>query len=168
MQNTKNPLIFVVIESKIYNNLVIGFLKSKKYKNIMAFTSGTECIKNLHLNPDIIVSSYAMEEMNGLDIMKVAKQEDPEVSFFFLSAQNNVEIAVGIVKCGAYDYIVKNDKALDRLARSIESAINATKSVKVRKGFKIGVVGFFIILFIIILIILSLAIFFPDDFHFTF
>ncbi|VAW21108.1 hypothetical protein MNBD_BACTEROID01-2348 [hydrothermal vent metagenome] len=168
MQNTRNPLIFVVIESKIYNNLVVGFLKSKKYRNIMSFTSGAECINNIHLKPDIIISSYAMEDMNGLEIMKLAKEKDPEVDFFFLSAQNNVDVAVNLVKRGAYDYIVKDDKALDRLAKSIENAINVTKSVKVQQGFKIGVIGFFIILFIIILIILSLAIFFPDDFSFTF
>lgn len=134
----------------------------------MSFTSGAECINNIHLKPDIIISSYAMEDMNGLEIMKLAKEKDPEVDFFFLSAQNNVDVAVNLVKRGAYDYIVKDDKALDRLAKSIENAINVTKSVKVQQGFKIGVIGFFIILFIIILIILSLAIFFPDDFSFTF
>jgi DNA-binding NtrC family response regulator len=168
MQNTRNPLIFVVIESPIYNNLVVGFLKSKRYKNLMTFNSGLESLKHLSLNPDIIVSSYSMEDMNGMELMKRVKEELPETNFFFLSGQNDVEVAVNIIKRGATDYIVKNDKALTKLAKSIDYLVNTTKSIKVKKGFKIGVVGFFIILFVIIMIILSLAVFFPDDFSFTF
>lgn len=168
MQNTRNPLIFVVIESPIYNNLVVGFLKSKKYTNLMSFHTGKECIGQLKMNPDIVVCNYSMEEMNGLELMKKIKSEKPETDFFFLSGQNDVEVAVSIIKHGAVDYIVKNDKALAKLARSIDITVNATKSVKVKKGFKIGVVGFFIILFIIIMIILGLAVLFPDDFSFSF
>ena len=166
MYNTRNPLIFVVIQSPIYSNLVVGFLKSKKFINIKAFSSAKECLEHLKLNPDIFVSSYEMKEMNGMELMKRVKADHPETDFFFLSGQNDVEVAVNIIKHGASDYIVKNDKALSKLAKSIEYTINATKSVKVKKGFKIGVVGFFIILFIIIMIILSLAVFFPDDFSF--
>lgn len=166
MYNTRNPLIFVVIQSPIYSNLVVGFLKSKKYNNVKAFASVQESLAHLNLNPDIFVSSYEMKEMNGMELMKKVKADHPDTDFFFLSGQNDVEVAVNIIKHGATDYIVKNDKALTKLAKSIEYSINATKSVKVRKGFKIGVIGFFIILFIIIMIILSLAVFFPDDFRF--
>ncbi len=166
MLNTKNPLIYVVIESTIYNNLVVGYLRSKKYQNIKSFTSGTECLKHFDTVPDIVVLSYAMEDMNGFEIMRKVKKGHPDVDFFFLSAQNDVSVAVSIIKQGAYDYIVKNDKALKKLSTSIENAIMATKAVKIRKGYKIGVIGFFIILIIIILIILSLSIFFPDDFSF--
>jgi DNA-binding NtrC family response regulator len=166
MQNTRNPLIFVVIESPIYNNLVVGFLKSRRYKNLMSFASGKECLEHLNLNPDIFVCSYSMEDMNGLELMKKVKTDLPETDFFFLSGQNDVEVAVNIIKHGASDYIVKNDRALTKLAKSIDFAVNSTKSVKVKKGFKIGVIGFFIILFIIIMIILSLTVFFPEDFSF--
>ncbi len=168
MQNTRNPLIFVVIESPIYNNLVAGYLRSRKFKNIKTFSSGYDCLKNLHLNPDIVVISYSMDEITGLEVMQKAKLTNPEISFFFLSGQNNVEVAVNIVKMGATDYIVKNERALGKLVKSIDFLVNSTKAVKVKKGFKIGVIGFFIILFIIIMIILSLAVFFPDDFSFTF
>jgi DNA-binding NtrC family response regulator len=168
MQNTRNPLIFVVIESPIYNNLVVGFLKSRKYKNLMSFTTGKDCLEHLNLNPDIFVCSYAIEDMNGLELMKKVKTALPETDFFFLSGQNDVEVAVSIIKQGAADYIVKNDKALAKLAKSIDIAVNTTKSVKVKRGFKIGVIGFFIILFVIIMIILSLAILFPKDFSFSF
>ncbi|NQU85684.1 MAG: response regulator [Mariniphaga sp.] len=167
MQNTRNPLIFVVIESPIYNNLVVGFLKSRKYNNVMSFTKGEESLEHLQLNPDMFVCSYAMEDINGMELMKKVKAELPETDFFFLSGQNDVEVAVTIIKRGAADYIVKNDKALTKLAKSIDYTVSSTKSVKVKKGFKIGVVGFFIILFIIIMIILSLAVFFPDDFSFS-
>ena len=158
----------MVIESPIYNNLVVGFLKSRQYKNLMTFNAGKECLEHLQLNPDMFICSYNMDDMNGLELMKKVKDELPETDFFFLSGQNDVEVAVNIMKRGAKDYIVKNDKALTKLARSVDRVVNETRSVKVKKGFKIGVVGFFIILFIIIMIILGLAVLFPDEFSFTF
>lgn len=164
MKNTRNPLFFVVIESSIYNNLVVGYLKSKKYKNIKSFNSGTECINNLHLNPDIIILGYDMNEMNGLEIMKTVNDKKSGIEYFFLSGQNNIETAVNLIKNGATDYIVKNDNALSKLAKSVDRTITKNRMIKARKGFKIGMIGFFIILILIIMTILSLSILFPDDF----
>ena len=61
MQNTKNPLIFIIEESIIYKDLIIGYLHSKKYDKIKVFKTGEESIKHLHLNPDIIILDYSGE-----------------------------------------------------------------------------------------------------------
>ncbi len=166
MQNTKNPLIFVVIDNTIYNSLIVEFLKSARFKNIRSFHSGAECINYSKEIPDIVITSYNMEGMNGLDIMKKIKGEHSFVEFFFLSSQKDIATAVDIVKQGAFDYIVKDEKALKKLYTSMNRAIKTASYIKIRKGYKIGVIGFFIVLIIIILVILSLAIFFPDDFSF--
>jgi DNA-binding NtrC family response regulator len=78
--------------------------------------------------------------------MKKVKEDHPEIDFIFLSAQNDVEIAVKIMRLGAADYIIKNEKAPHNLLRSIEHLISESREIKIRQGFKIGVIGFFIIL----------------------
>jgi hypothetical protein len=64
------------------------------------------------------------------------------------------------MKLGAADYIIKNEQAPFRLARSIDNLLSVTKKEKIRKGFNIGIVGFFIMLFIIIMSIILVSIFF--------
>jgi len=160
MQKTKNPLIFIIEESTIYKDLIVGYLKSNKFTNIKEFKSGDECINHLHLNPDIIILDYSMEGLSGLELMKKVKSIHPTIDFIFLSGQNDVEIAVSILKLGAADYVVKNDKAPKRLLKAIEQTIMNTNKIKMNKGFTIGVLGFFILLLLLIAGIIFITLFF--------
>lgn len=162
MQKSKNPLIFVVEDSLVYKDLIVGYLKSKKYENVKTFKNAEECLHSIHLNPDLIVLDYSFEGISGLDLMRKVKEEHPMIDFIFLSGQNDVEIAVKIMRLGAADYIVKNEKAPYNLVKSIEQLITAAKQEKIKKGFKIGVIGFFIMMFVIIMIIILMTIFLED------
>lgn len=164
MQKTKNPRIFLIEDSIVYKNLIVGYLKSKNFTNLTVYKSGEDCVKDLHLEPDLIILDYSTQGKTGLELMIQIKKDHPETDFIFLSAQNDVEVAVRIMKIGAGDYIVKNDKAPYNLLKSIEHLINTTKKEKATRGFKIGVVGFFIMLFLIIMIIMFMSIFFDLSF----
>lgn len=165
MQNAKNPLIFIIEDNPIYNELITGVLRSKKFKNIHSFKSAEECLRKIDQNPDIVILDYSFTGINGLELMRRVHETKPAADFIFLSAQNDVEIAVKIVKLGAFDYIVKNEKAPEKLLKSINDAISVTKKVNLKKGMKKGVVLFFVLLTIIIMIIFSLTIF-VEDFRF--
>jgi len=160
MQKTKNPLIFIIEESTIYKDLIIGYLQSKKYDNIQVFKTGEESINHLHLNPDIIILDYSSEGMSGLEIMRKVKVSHPHIDFIFLSGQNDVEVAISIMKLGAADYVVKNDKAPLRLVKAIEQVILESKKEKMNKGFTIGVFGFFVLLLFLIAGIIFITLFF--------
>jgi FixJ family two-component response regulator len=162
MHRTKNPLIFIVQDNVIYKDLIVGYLQQKKFTNLKTFKSGEECLKSIHQKPDIIVLDYSFEGITGLELMKRIRAVNPEIDFIFLSGQNDVEIAVNIMKMGAADYIVKNNKAPQTLLQSIEYLISINKSEKVKKGFQIGVIGFFIMLFLIIMIIILMTILLED------
>ena len=162
MQNLKNPLIFIVQDSMVYKDMIVGFLQSKKYTNLKTFKTGEECLKNINLKPDIIVLDYSFGGITGLELMKNVQDKYPETEFIFLSGQNDVEVAVTIMKKGAADYIVKNDKALQNLLNSIDQLKSTNKRRSVRKGFQMGVIGFFILTFLLIMIIILLTIFLED------
>lgn len=162
MQRTKDPLIFIVQNNVIYKDLIVGYLQQRKFNNLKTFNTAEECLKAIHKKPDIIVLDYTFEGISGLELMKRIKADHPEIDFVFLSGQNSVEVAVNIMKMGAADYIYKNAQAPQTLIRSIEYLISTNKAEKVKKGFQIGVVGFFIMLFLIIMIIILMTIFLED------
>jgi len=164
MQQTKNPLIFIIEDSVVYKDLIIGYLKSNKFTNLKVYKNGDECIKDIHLKPDLIILDYVSTGMNGLELMMKVRGDHPEIDFIFLSGQNDVEVAVQIMKLGAADYIVKNDQAPKHLLKSIEGQITVTKRDKQAKGFRIGVVGFFVMLFLVIMVIILLSIFLELEF----
>lgn len=162
MQKLKNPLIFIIEDSLVYKDLIVGYLRSKKFDNVKTFKNAEECLHMMHLIPDLIVLDYTFEGINGLELMKKVKEDHPEIDFIFLSGQNSVEIAVKLMRIGAADYIVKNEKAPYNLVKSIEHLITVNKQEKIKKGFKVGVIGFFIMLFVVIMIIILMTIFLED------
>jgi len=164
MQQTKNPLIFIIDDNIVYRDLIVGFLNSNKISNLKIYKSGSECLKDLHLNPDLIILDYVSTGVNGLEFMAKVKADHPEVDFIFISGQNDVEVAVDIMKLGAADYIVKNDKAPRRLVKSINNLVSTTRREKQAKGFRIGVVGFFVLLFLVIMVIILMSIFLDLEF----
>ena len=160
MQKTKNPLIFIVEDSLIYKDLIVGYLQSKKFDNIQVFNNGEECLKEIHQQPDIIILDNIYDGISGIELMQKVKETNPLIDFIFLSGQNEIPVAIKIMKLGAADYIIKNEQAPYRLVRSIEQLLKATKKEKIQKGLNIGVVGFFIMLFVIIMSIILVSIFF--------
>ena len=164
MQHTKNPLIFIIEDSIVYRDLIVGYLNSNQYSNLKIYKNGDECIRDLHLKPDLVILDYVSTGMNGLELMRKVQKDNPEIDFIFLSGQNDVEVAVQIMKLGAADYIVKNDKAPQKLVKSIKSLVSTTKRNSQSKGFKIGVIGFFVLLFLVIAVILMMSLFLDFEF----
>ncbi|WP_319482744.1 response regulator [uncultured Draconibacterium sp.] len=160
MHETKNPLIFLIEDSTVYKDLIVGYLQSKKFSNLKVFKNGEECLKHIDLKPDIIILDYASEGTSGLEFMLQVVREHSQIDFIFLSAQSKVDTAVKIMKLGAADYIIKNDQAPKKLVESIERLKDSTKHEKKKYSFKLGVLVFFIVLFLIIMIITFISVFF--------
>lgn len=164
MQNTKNPLIFVVEDNQMYNKLVVSYLKTNKFTNVESYLSGEEAIKNMDKNPDIVIQDYLLEGMTGIEVLIKAKKTNPSVEFIFLSGQDSIDIAINSMKYGAYDYIVKDQMALQKLVNKIHKINSVTELVKSNKRYKIGVILFFIGLGLLIVATITLAILHPQIF----
>ncbi len=166
MQNTKNPLIFVVEDNQMYNKLVVSYLKTNKFTNVESYLSGEDALKNMDKNPDIVIQDYLLEGMTGIEVLIKAKKTNPNVEFIFLSGQDSIDIAINSMKYGAYDYIVKDQMALQKMVNKIHKINSVTELVKSNKRYKIGVILFFVGLSILILVTLTLAITHPQVFGF--
>lgn len=161
MPESNDSLIFVVEDNRVYNKLIVSYLKTNKFNNVMPFYSGEDTINNLYRNPDIIIQDFLLDGMNGIDVLKKAKEQNPDIEFIFLSGQDNIDVAINTMKYGAYDYIVKDQMALKKMVNKINKIQSVNKLVKSNKRYRVGVVVFFIALAIIILLILAFTFFIP-------
>ncbi len=164
MQNTKNPLIFVVEDNQMYNKLVVSYLKTNKFTNVESFLSGEEALDNMTKNPDIIIQDYLLEGMTGIEVLIKAKKTNPDVEFIFLSGQDSIDIAINSMKYGAYDYIVKDQMALQKMVNKINKITSVTELVKSNKRYKVGVVLFFVGLAMLVIATIALAFLYPHIF----
>lgn len=164
MQNTKNPLIFVVEDNQMYNKLVVSYLRANRFTNIESYLSGEDALNNMYKNPDIVVQDYLLDGMTGIEVLVKAKKTNPNVEFIFLSGQESIDIAINTMKYGAYDYIVKDQLALQKMVNKIHKINSVTELVKSNKRYKIGAILFFIVLGIVVVATILIALLYPSVF----
>lgn len=72
---------------------------------------------------DILLMDYKLPGLNGLDIIKIIRQERKlEIPIVIVTGQGNEEVAIQALKLGANEYLVKRENYLNRLPSLMRSA----------------------------------------------
>jgi two-component system response regulator AtoC len=114
--------IFIVEDDLMYSKILKHKLSMDPDFDIEVFNDGKSLLKSLHLNPSVITLDYSLPDVLGLDILKKIKSDYPKINVIVISAQEDVSIAVNLLKHGAYDYIIKDSQAIDKIWQSVHNA----------------------------------------------
>ena len=71
--------------------------------------------------PDLILSDYTRPRFDGMAALSLARERAPSVPFLIVTGSVNEETAVGCMKAGATDYLLKSNLA--RIGPAIEEAL---------------------------------------------
>lgn len=72
---------------------------------------------------DLLLSDLRMPEMDGLELMRAAREVDPELPVILMTAHATVENAIEALRLGALDYVRKpfdNTELVTRVQRGLE------------------------------------------------
>jgi DNA-binding NtrC family response regulator len=151
----RSETIFVVEDDMLYMNLINKELEKMGYSNVKSYATGREAINNLDTKPDIALLDYFLEkDFTGMDILKKIRKRYPETQVIFLTASDDVNIAVDTMRNGAYDYIVKGDTAFIRIRHLLKKISEENE----RKAKSRSIIRFQIIVIIAIIMISILGI----------
>lgn len=75
------------------------------------------------LRPDVIVADIGMPELNGIDALKLLKDDDQEVKVVFLTMHREVVYARRALEAGASGYVLKHS-APEELVMAIRAALS--------------------------------------------
>lgn len=127
----KEPVkIFVVEDDQAYTKFIKYVLGLNPDYEIEFFTTGKDCINNLHKNPSVITLDYSLPDMPGQQVLEEIKNYDANINVIVVSAQEKIGTAVELLKSGAFDYITKDQETKDRLLNSINNARNKHSLLK--------------------------------------
>jgi DNA-binding NtrC family response regulator len=127
----KDPVrIFVVEDDPAYSKFLKYVLGLNPDFEVQFYTSGKECLNNLHKNPAIITLDYSLPDMPGEKVLAQIRSHDPNINVIIVSAQEKIGTAVELLKLGAYDYITKDQETKDRILNSINNARNKSSLIK--------------------------------------
>lgn len=107
--------IFVIEDDKWYAEILSYTLGLNPEYEIEIYTSGQEALKNLYKRPSAITLDYGLQDMSGAEVLEKIKASYPDLPVVIVSAQEEIGIALELLKKGAYDYIIKNEETKDRI-----------------------------------------------------
>jgi len=119
--------ILVVDDEKDIRELIADILQDEGYTTRLAGDSDS-CMREINREPpDLIILDIWLKDsrMDGIDILKTTRRDNPDVPVVIISGHGNIEIAVAAVKQGAYDFIEKPfniDQLLVVINRAMETS----------------------------------------------
>ncbi|UCG61950.1 MAG: sigma-54-dependent Fis family transcriptional regulator [Candidatus Zixiibacteriota bacterium] len=123
-----NYTVLVVDDDKLVNEFLVETLQRCGY-DCCAVYSGEEALTLLKKRQfDIILADLKMKEIDGITLLKHARELYPDVVYIIMTAYGTVETAVKAIKLGAYDFLLK-----PVLPETIEHILNrVTEMLKLR------------------------------------
>ncbi|HHL22790.1 MAG TPA: sigma-54-dependent Fis family transcriptional regulator, partial [Aliiroseovarius sp.] len=119
--------ILIVDDERDIRELISDILIDEGFTTRLAGSSD-ECLAQLKAEePALMILDIWLKDsdMDGIDILKLAKNDYPDVPVVIISGHGNIEIAVAAIKQGAYDFIEKPfniDQLLVVIGRAMETA----------------------------------------------
>lgn len=109
MQHPELKRTFIVDDDPFWTAILTQLLNELGYTNIITFSNGTDCLNNLHLNPNLVFLDFQMEDMNGIEVLQKIKNYYPGIGVVFCTALEDLSIAVNAMKNGSFDYLLKSN-----------------------------------------------------------
>ena len=114
-----NFKIFIVEDDPWYGELLKYHLSLNADFEVELFTNPMVFLDQLHRKPDLITIDYNMPEMNGDILFDHIKSFNNTIPVIVISGQNDISVALNIIKQGASEYIIKDEHTKDVLWNSV-------------------------------------------------
>ncbi len=111
--------IFIVEDDPWYGEILAYHLGLNPDYRVTRYETGKQCLENLSAKPDLITIDFSLPDMRGDELFKRIKELNPAIPVIIISAQEEVSIAVALLKAGVNDYLVKDEATKDLLWNSV-------------------------------------------------
>jgi two-component system nitrogen regulation response regulator NtrX len=119
--------ILIVDDEQDIRELVSDILRDEGFATRLA-ANADECMAAINVDaPALMILDIWLKDsrMDGIDILKTVRRDNPDIPVVIISGHGNIEIAVAAIKQGAYDFIEKPfniDQLMVVVARAMETS----------------------------------------------
>ena len=123
MTESTEPVRLLLVDDEVgYLEVLSKRLTRRGYK-VTTASSGTQGIRALRQwEFDLAVVDLKMEDMDGIEVLKIFKKMDPSLRVIMLTGHGSERAARDGITQGAFDYLIK-PVGLERLIETISAAL---------------------------------------------
>lgn len=130
------PTILVVDDEAMIREVLADFLSLEGF-TVRTAANGAEALTELSRSPcDLVLTDLKMPKMGGLELLDAIQKTMPHVVVVIMTGFGTIETAIGAMKRGAYDYILKPfkvDEVVHTLRRGLEKQKLVAENLRLKE-----------------------------------
>jgi DNA-binding NtrC family response regulator len=111
--------IYIVEDDPWYGEILAYHLGLNPDYKISRFENAKDFLSQLYKKPDLVTIDFSLPDMQGDKLYEQLREVNPTVPVIVISSQENITVAVNLLKMGVSDYLVKDDTTKDLLWNSV-------------------------------------------------
>lgn len=117
-----HPIRLLLVDDEAGYVQVLAKRMTKRNIHVTPALSGSEAIQELRKqNFDVAVLDLKMEDMDGIEVLKIFKKMAPDLAVIMLTGHGSEKAAKEGIEFGAFDYLTKPCDLDDLLAKIREA-----------------------------------------------
>jgi DNA-binding NtrC family response regulator len=117
------PNRILLVDDDRMSREAIGDWLAEEGFHVIAVSDGKEAVQHIYDGISVIVTDLKMPRTDGLELLRIARQEAPHAAVIMVTAHGTVDSAVAALQLGAFDYLTKPVKP-EELTHRIRQAID--------------------------------------------
>ena len=129
METSLNTRLLVIDDERYICNIIVEALAADKY-DVVSFVNPDKAIDHIQSNPvELVLTDLVMGDVSGVDVLKKTLENHDDTIVILMTAHPTMEMAISVLKRGAYDFLIKPFK-LEELRATIKRGLAHQKVLR--------------------------------------
>lgn len=111
--------IFIVEDDPWYGEILEYHLSLNPDYHVTRFTNGKDLLASLHKKPDLVTIDFSLPDFTGDKLYQQIRQYNDQLPVIVISGQEEITVAVNMLKMGVQDYLIKDENTKDLLWNAV-------------------------------------------------
>ncbi|WP_339876638.1 sigma-54 dependent transcriptional regulator [uncultured Algoriphagus sp.] len=111
--------IFIVEDDPWYGQILHYHMSLNPDYEVFLFPTAKDCLARMQEKPDLVTVDFSLPDMTGDKLFLKIKDFNPGIPVVVISSQEDISVAVNLLKAGVSDYLVKDEATKDLLWNSV-------------------------------------------------